>query len=203
MDYNEEQRLRELGYKQCVKCNQLLPAEQYYKRRPEGGGVVGTCRKCHRKAIHGYRKVKGSYEFWYKKLDRTRRSARQRGLAFTLTVEDMQDIKNETTCYYCKMETDLITMDRKDNSIGYVKENIVPCCYACNKLKSNIFDGREMKIIGVAIRLWKRRMAKLNKDAPIELNKGPSDYEIISEIAREAQEEATKRLREQEKSPTI
>ena len=41
-----------------------------------------------------------------------------------------------------------MTIDRKDNSIGYLLENCVSCCFVCNRTKSNFFSAEEMKAIG-------------------------------------------------------
>lgn len=42
----------------------------------------------------------------------------------------------------------IITLDRKDNEKGYVKDNIVLCCSRCNLIKSNFFNEEEMLLIG-------------------------------------------------------
>jgi hypothetical protein len=42
-----------------------------------------------------------------------------------------------SACYYCNhiSETETIGIDRVDNSKGYIKENCVPCCWKCNRMK--------------------------------------------------------------------
>jgi hypothetical protein len=40
-------------------------------------------------------------------------------------------------CYYCGVEG-LNGIDRLDSSIGYTKENCVPCCKHCNYAKGNL-----------------------------------------------------------------
>lgn len=64
-------------------------------------------------------------------------SARKRKLEFTLTEENITHIVTQP-CFYCntfKYETSGI--DRIDSSIGYILENCVPCCFMCNRMKSN------------------------------------------------------------------
>lgn len=41
-------------------------------------------------------------------------------------------------CYYCKMKDKkyLNGIDRLNNSIGYMRNNTVPCCDICNNLKN-------------------------------------------------------------------
>jgi hypothetical protein len=43
-------------------------------------------------------------------------------------------------------------MDRKDNLLGYTKNNVVPCCWECNRLKSDIYSYEEFMKIAVALR---------------------------------------------------
>lgn len=42
-------------------------------------------------------------------------------------------------CFFCKHKKGLETVgiDRLDNSQGYISGNCVPCCWDCNRLKSN------------------------------------------------------------------
>ncbi len=78
-----------------------------------------------------------------------RMNARKRNIPFLLETEDMIDIVNQD-CYYCgskpksilhrtikKIKNKLIYngLDRIDNSQGYIKDNIVPCCEVCNRMK--------------------------------------------------------------------
>ena len=52
---------------------------------------------------------------------------------------DFNDFLNLVTsaCYYCNhsSETETIGIDRVDNTKGYTKENCVPCCWKCNRIK--------------------------------------------------------------------
>lgn len=75
-------------------------------------------------------------------------SAEGRGLAWELTDEEFFKLTQQS-CHYCGIApTKLVVgnhygnyphngIDRKDNSLGYVKENIVPCCSGCNFAKSD------------------------------------------------------------------
>ena len=42
-----------------------------------------------------------------------------------------------------------MTIDRADNDKGYIFNNVVPCCFLCNKIKGSFFNVEEMKRIGV------------------------------------------------------
>lgn len=59
-------------------------------------------------------------------------------------------------CYYCDRPLDPmgVGLDRIDNdkSIGYTRENVVPCCGRCNCTRGDRFTFEEMCIIGESIR---------------------------------------------------
>ena len=59
-------------------------------------------------------------------------NAKRKGLIFEFTLDEFSKIINEP-CYYCGGES--YGIDRIDNSIGYLKDNIVPCCSMCNYMK--------------------------------------------------------------------
>jgi hypothetical protein len=40
-----------------------------------------------------------------------------------------------------------MTIDRKDNRLGYVRENVVSCCFNCNRIKGSFFSSEEMMFI--------------------------------------------------------
>ena len=59
--------------------------------------------------------------------------AKKRGYSFKLTYDEFKTIFHGK-CDYCG-EEDARGIDRVDNNIGYIKENSVPCCEMCNKMK--------------------------------------------------------------------
>lgn len=84
-----------------------------------------------------------------------------------LTFEDFLTFVEIENCHYCDGHinwcprsrsvnedgTKLIRnsqsyfLDRKDNSLGYTKENCVVCCSLCNKIKSNNLSYEEMLLL--------------------------------------------------------
>jgi hypothetical protein len=53
--------------------------------------------------------------------------------------------------FYCELleiNTPYLTIDRKDNNQGYVRDNCVSACFLCNKIKGNFFTYEEMVSIG-------------------------------------------------------
>ena len=79
-----------------------------------------------------------------------KRHARDRDLAWGLTLDDVVEISSKP-CAYCgappsnvkkgfKESADLIYsgIDRVDNTVGYEKSNCVPACRVCNYAKNNM-----------------------------------------------------------------
>lgn len=90
-----------------------------------------------------------------------KRSARLRGLTWDLTPEEFFKVI-ENPCFYCGAPP-LVGADRVDNSVGYLKNNLVPCCTICNWMKRHltikeflshieqIFKHKVVKALGVGV----------------------------------------------------
>lgn len=85
---------------------------------------------------------------------RCRATARNRSLEFTLTLAYFEATV-VLPCYYCggkpkprkalqhsprvaDSKTAFNGLDRRDNDKGYVRGNVVPCCWVCNRAKSTM-----------------------------------------------------------------
>ena len=66
--------------------------------------------------------------------------ARIRGLIFNLTLNEFMEYWQKP-CSYCGGEIKTIGLDRVNNSLGYIKENIISCCIICNNMKKNLTAG--------------------------------------------------------------
>lgn len=75
---------------------------------------------------------------------------------FELTVEEFKEITSKD-CYFCSDKPNNISIkhkyiykyngiDRVDNDLGYIKSNIVPCCYMCNTKKGAITKDMVYKL---------------------------------------------------------
>lgn len=77
-------------------------------------------------------------------------SAKVRKIIFNLTKEEFR-ILTKNRCYYCGSEPKQKShrkfsngaylfngIDRKNNLLGYTKENSLPCCFVCNRAKGNM-----------------------------------------------------------------
>lgn len=82
----------------------------------------------------------------YKELLRT---AKRRQLEVNITFEQYAPLVQENNCFYCPNSLSKLGsgLDRKDNSIGYTLENVVPCCRSCNRTKGDRLTFEEMVAI--------------------------------------------------------
>ena len=81
-------------------------------------------------------------------------NALRREYEFLLNFEEFSEIVDKE-CYYChhNIPEETNGIDRVDNSKGYTKENTVPCCEMCNRMKSMyhpLFFIEKCKIIGTS-----------------------------------------------------
>jgi len=60
-----------------------------------------------------------------------RRNAKTRNLVWALTNEETRNLIN-SACHYCGFNSAPIGIVRIDNTIGYTRNNSVPCCRFCN-----------------------------------------------------------------------
>lgn len=82
-----------------------------------------------------------------------RADAKRRKLEFSVSNEFLHSLWLKG-CSYCGKNLLVekgVSVDRLDNSIGYIETNVVPCCGICNSIKSNILTYDEMKVAMKAI----------------------------------------------------
>ena len=87
-----------------------------------------------------------------------KRSAAKRELEFKLSEDEFKELTTKN-CYYCNQEPNQKRcassdnwstfkyngIDRVDNNKGYVKDNCVPCCKMCNRMKLDLSYETFMK----------------------------------------------------------
>ena len=89
-------------------------------------------------------------------------NSRRKGRGFVLGQLDFIKWYEEATkvCHYCGIPQNgkRLEIDRKDNNLGYVIENMVLACRDCNGVKGNILSYEEMKDVGnlVMKKRWKK-----------------------------------------------
>ena len=116
--------------KLCPCCQQWLPIEKFQKHKPSKDGHASVCKIC---SAH---RVTSRYSAY-----RTNANKHQR--EFDLTLEEFDDITKQP-CYYCGgyngefQGVSFSGIDRIDSDKGYTKDNIIPCCGTCNRMKNNL-----------------------------------------------------------------
>ena len=141
---------------ECIDCGKDIKVQTNgLKHR------TGKCTRCSQLGT--------PYMFIYNEL----KNHRNMNVEFALKFEDLlYIIENNSKCHYC--ESELIYhkhskvygvnnsrahhLDRKNNDIGYTKNNVVPCCWECNRLKSDRFTYDEfMKLSPMLIEIMNNR----------------------------------------------
>jgi hypothetical protein len=125
---------------ECVDCGNDIKSQQSQLKTHSG-----KCKKCTQK--------KRPYEHILNELIHS--CLTKTNHFIDLNYEDFVSIIENSNCHYCnkKLEFNKHTrdensnyvsrayqLDRKDNSLGYTKENVVPCCWNCNRIKSDIYS---------------------------------------------------------------
>lgn len=123
------------GKKKCWECINIkrrkpsLPRADYYreahlKNRDKRNEMA-------RARVRNYIKKP---EYVYKVY---RQNAEKRLLEFQLSYSEFLEYW-QLPCSYCEGEIATIGLDRIDNTQGYSKENVSPCCVVCNRMKRDL-----------------------------------------------------------------
>lgn len=129
-------------YKNCEICNK----EFFVTNKRES-----LRRSCSTQCSWKLRKIKSPIEWFLReKMSRLRTSAKKRNLKFDLNWKILYDIhmKQKGLCFYTGIKMNMtfekgykvchpfqLSVDRIDSSKGYLRDNIVLCCYCINNMK--------------------------------------------------------------------
>lgn len=131
--------------KECIVCQNKFPGTKEYfcAHKKTSDGLEGRCKPCRKRYAQEYKKnFPVSYAERYlrsRNKPRTQylqyhKNARAKNLQFELEESDFQNW-HKMPCYYCGDIPDKVGVGRKNNLLGYVSENCVPCCSTCNFAK--------------------------------------------------------------------
>ncbi len=125
-----------LGKTICEKCRNCKQNWEQEKRRERK--EAGLCSRCGMVPV--------TYSFKHTKCDNCTSYARWKALQrrskkrkwFEIMEEDHAKALFKMPCCYCRgfeEHTNVNGIDRVDSNRGYTKENTVPCCSVCNRMK--------------------------------------------------------------------
>lgn len=125
----------------CSRCTISKDELEFYESRGWRNGQSWWCKECIRKysreqygarreKIYTYQQsVRGRYA-------RFKTASKKRDLTFLLSLEQFTSIV-AAPCHYCGEDRKQRNLDRIDNKLGYVLDNVASCCGMCNMMKRN------------------------------------------------------------------
>lgn len=139
---NSGKKYRKYQFK-CSGCEDYIyPQSGHLKNHS------GKCRKCTQKG-RPYEHILNELIHTCNKRDKNK---------VEITYEEFIEVIKDSKCHYCDKtlifhphtrdeNSDYVSrayqLDRKDNNLGYSFDNIVPCCWNCNRMKSDIYTYDE------------------------------------------------------------
>ena len=147
-----------MQHKKCTKCGEEKPAtlEYFHRKTKTKDGLQYSCKQCNK----AYREAnKEYYKEYYKayneankeslkeyskahnrtpkgKYTKIKRGAKVREINFAVPFQIYESKLWGEPCHYCGVDIEVTGLDRKDSNKGYTPDNVVPCCYDCNRKKS-------------------------------------------------------------------
>ncbi len=137
-----------LVYSQNRTMFQCLCICGKYNTLPPNVVIKGKQFYCGKKCV--YRKIKSRIN---NRFSSYKKNAREKNREFSLTIENFAKIVSKP-CKYCGFADKLSGIDRKNNKLGYIKSNVVPCCTKCNQAKHIMSE--------YVFKQWVNRLVKFN-----------------------------------------
>lgn len=141
--------------KACTACAEVKSLDQFPPDRRGPRGVQAQCRAC----INAWMKVHYRKNPAWSMIRRAKARAAKKGLDFDLTLEDVTPLPEVCPVLGVplRMSTDhrdpwTYSLDRIDNSRGYVRGNVMVMSYHANRLKNDGTADEHEKIAA-----WMRR----------------------------------------------
>ena len=132
---------------ECTDCGDDIKSQNSQLKTHSG-----KCRKCTQR--------KKPYEHILNELIFSCNN--KRILNIDLNYNEFIEIIKDSKCHYCDKElifnpytrdensnyvSRAYQLDRKDNGLGYSVDNVVPCCWNCNRIKSDIYTYDEFLLL--------------------------------------------------------
>lgn len=134
-------------------------------------GAKQACEICGRKIAVEKTKLPNNGAAWHRWYRMLKKNALYRGYAMELDYDTCYEMCSKGQCHYCGRPPQLTSygvyafgIDRVDNTKGYIKGNVVPCCGRCNVMKR---DDTEQEFLDNILRIARHRGLTLN-DYPVK-----------------------------------
>lgn len=117
----------------CNKCNIEKPLNQFYGRVIKHNEWLqvtfrSTCKNCMRPiSAESVKKARIEDKIYARACKYWRT---HNGIPSNLKLTDIK-LMFECPCYYCKKRNAKISIILKDKTMGYTKNNVIPCCSEC------------------------------------------------------------------------
>ena len=148
-----------MKYCKSCKIEHPLTKEFWYPKRDK---VYGTCAirarerrriwsKNNRDKINVYKR---KHDYKYKqsvkgRFSTLKKECKRRNILLDISLEEYKSIIQNNSCEYCggNLPKNGTGLDRIDSNKGYHLDNLVPCCYNCNRIKNDLLNYEETKIL--------------------------------------------------------
>ena len=151
--------------KHCTHCGELKPLSAFSKHRLSKDGHAYQCKECNKKRAKAWRNTPiGIYTNIKGRANYLNKKKPDRFKPVLVTQDEFVKWYGEQdrACVYCSIsEDDLwilrdhfdnrvyrLTVDNKDNKLGYSLDNMALACERCNFIKGNLFSYEQMYEIG-------------------------------------------------------
>ena len=128
--------LRSDGYRRCYchQCNNLKLKESRLRLGDNTPARVNLKQRANIK-----RRMKRQLKEYRAKfiVEDAKKSDKKKGLECDLTIEFVDHLIKDG-CQYCGDTEGLIGLDRIDNNLGHLQQNVVPCCSRCNYIRRDM-----------------------------------------------------------------
>ena len=142
-------------YFKCSACGVEISSQHSYLKKHSG-----LCTSCSHK--------KGEFMGAYGRLVY---NTKTRGISVDLTIDQFVQLCRIPNCHYCDSPINRglksgekgyrgYFIDRKDNKIGYILDNCVPCCWNCNQAKGDRYSYEEFLMISRNLKLYREEISK-------------------------------------------
>jgi hypothetical protein len=155
--------------KTCKYCKENKDRTEFCKNKLTKDKLSIYCRGCSNKK---------TYDSYHKDLEKSRKrlrsyygnpswqfsvgrsAAKKRKLSWELTLSEYEQIIENNKCHYCPNVLPKVGhgLDRINNSIGYRRDNVVPCCGVCNKMRNKFLTHEEMIVAMAAITEYRKTL---------------------------------------------